>query len=337
MKNLFDEIKKVTTSVPWIKLFKENNITEKQILENIEQIFKSNAQERIEHMIRMYRNNDKKMSIELFKITLEKFYKYNWDISFERMIDIISTSDFVTWAKSLDDKDAQKYKSILSFYVNKALPGAMDVLNKLFSTDYKVDRMDIQEMMDHNHVNNDPFIAKFIKDWLSTEVKPEMLNVLTKAIHYDILTPQEFVRITKDSTRIIEVLSKQSEKVQEMVKAINDDKVLLDEFYNNLINNKNINLTFSDIKNLKNIFIDEEVYDKFVDAKTPLIYKLKHKKDLDWNYYDSIIEELKFDERKALFSRVDVPVWFLTKYQAVLVHLQLSNSRAFEEYLLNSY
>lgn len=333
MKNLFDELKKVTTSVPWIKLFKENNITEEQILENIEQIFKSNAQERIEHMIRMFRNNDKTMSIELFKIVLEKFYKYNWAISFEKMIDIVSNTDFVTWATSLDDKDIQKYKSILAFYVNKALPGSIDVLNKLSCTDYKIDRMDIHEMIVHNHVNNDPFIAKFIKDWLSTELKPEMFNVLIDAIQYDILTPQEFVSITKDSTRIIEVLDNKSEKVQAMVKAINDDKVLLDEFYNNLINNKNINLTFSDIKNLKNIFIDEEVYDKFVDAKTPLIYKLKHKKDLDWNYYDSIIEELKFDERKALFSRVDVPVWFLTKYHAVLVHLQMSSSKSFEDFM----
>lgn len=331
MKNLFDDLKKIANSKPLIKLFKENKITEKEFLENIEQIFKSNN-ENVEQIIRMFINNNDKIGTELFKRIIEKSYMSGLSLSIERIINVVSTSDFVTWAKSLDDKSTERYKSILIFYVNKSLPGSMDVLNKLSTINYKLDRTNIEQMMDSNNVNKDPIIAKFIKDWLSTELKPEMMNVLTKALDYNMVTPEEFVKITKDSSRIIEVLNNSSAKVQEMIQAINDDKVLLDEFYNNLINNKNINLTFSDIKNLKKILLDEEVYNKFVDAKTPLIYKIKTKKELDWNYFDSIIEELKYEERRELFHRTDVPVWFLTKYQAVVAHLRMTSSNPFNDY-----
>lgn len=87
---------------------------------------------------------------------------------------------------------------------------------------------------------------------------------------------------------------------------------------------KNQALVKEFVKNLKNR-ISEEEYHELIMFFTPLNEKVRSNK-VDWNEMDEKIENMNYQMRWCLFARTDVPVWFLKKHHAILIHIQLQET-----------
>lgn len=306
-------------NVKWNEILKSHILSESEIVNYFDNILARHKDSRWSLIMDVFKKKDEKIGKELFFKFLNVKLPNNVSSPYAFWEHVKQPLDI---CELKPEQLTENVKENIASFVNFAMPGSLKV---------------------YEFMKKNSFDFMFKPNVYMNNIKQYGQNMEMKEVLQEMYSDYKNKAVSLNYSNLIEIFGFKDllEKVQayglyETVSFINS------RYYNDCIENeivfdtlekikenkdfyeKNPTLVKEFVKNIKNRISEEEYYE-LVMFFTPLNEKVRSNK-VDWNEMDEKIENMNYQMRWYLFARTDIPVWFLKKHHAILIHIQLQET-----------
>lgn len=318
-------------NIRWVETFKNNNVPDEILLEFKDRIISGDCYSRVDAIINMMINNNRKMPKELFNFI-------NAKLGITRLYNINDVYDLVEYLSNLskDEFERKRYVAcdVLSTIPNVPLEFAKLALEGESDLPYLHKTLDT--MLSNRELEILPEVYDYVTNFLKNIYQSNFLlasSYVPGNIETEIFTVEEYVSLVPQGSIVSFFdFSYQGFTPEDLLKsAFNTESVIeivVDKLLNVIEAGHARPLSNHEWKNTKALIKDHPKFKEISDAFTSQVEVYSHS-EISWDEADKLIEagKMKSDVLEIVLLRLDAPLWFTDKYQSKILQIMARRTR----------